>query len=186
MNQIHTINGAIVKPPRNYEDISIELNFDSDSEERGVSVTRFEWINEEAATLLAIHNGGLTGGTGDFVGVLHKIKVVENGVTVVLFDGFIDLTSADFDKDLITADSIPFDSPEFINDKADGFTFEQLYANNELTDNDVVFVPYIISAIPQYTQAFLVILTLTFIIIELKNLITSLTQKGVETGGYIS
>ena len=185
MYQVHYLNNKQVKPPRNYQDISIELNFESDSEERGVSITRWEWIDETAATLKEVLEGGLTGLTGVFVGVPHRIEVIENGVTVELFTGYVDLTSADFDQDLVTADSIPFDSPEFINDKADGFSFEQLYSNGELTDNDVVFVPYVISAIPQYTQAFLVILTLVFIVVELKKLITELTQKATESATYI-
>ena len=185
MFEVHKINGKVVNPPRNYQDISIELNFDSDSEERGISITRFEWVNEEAAILLAIKNSGLTGGTGVFVGVLHEIEEIENGVVVKALDGYIDLTTADWGKDLVSCDSIAFDSPDFITEKADGFSFEQMYKNGELTDSDVVFVPYVISAIPNYTQALLVIVTLTFMIIELKKLVTELTQKSIEGVSYI-
>ena len=185
MYQIHKINGKEVDLPKNYADLSIELNFDQDSQERGVSVTRFEWVNAEAALLKTIYEEGLTGGTGVFVGVPHTIEVVENGLTVLLFDGYIDLTTADFDRDLVTADSTPFASPEFITDRADGFSFEQLFEEGDLTKADNVFIPYVISAIPNYTQAFLVVLTLTFVIVELTKLITDLTQKTTESVTYI-
>jgi len=186
MFQTHYINGKQVKPPVNYEELSIELNFDTDSEERGVSVTSFEWVNAEAKILKDIFEGGVSGGSGVLVGILHKITITEGGATETIFDGYIDLTEAQFDRDKVTADSTPFDSPEFINDKADGFSYEQLYANGELTDADNVPVPYVISSIPDYTQAFLVILSLTVIIIELKALISSLAEATTKTVGYIS
>ena len=44
MNQIHYINGAEVKPPQNFAELSIELNFDTDSDEKGISVTRFDRV----------------------------------------------------------------------------------------------------------------------------------------------
>ena len=186
MNQIHYINGAEVKPPQNFAELSIELNFDTDSDEKGISVTRFDWINEEAALLLGLYKAGLTGGGGVFVGVPHQIKVVENGLDSMLFDGFIDLSSADFDRNRVSADSTPFASPEFINEKADGFSMEQLFVESGgLTKADNVFIPYIINSIPNYTQAFLVVLTLTFIVVELKKLTTDLTQKSVESATYI-
>lgn len=185
MFQTHYINGKQVNPPVNYEELSIELNFDTDSEERGVSVTTFEWVNAEAKILKDIFLSGVSGGNGVLVGILHKINIEENGVTETIFDGYIDLTEAQFDRDKVTADSTPFDSPEFINDKADGFSYEQLYQNGELTDADNVAVPYVINSIPDYTQAFLAILTLTVIGIEIKSLVNSLSQKGVESASYI-
>jgi hypothetical protein len=185
MEQIHYLNGSRVAPPSNYRELSIELNFNQDSEERAVSVTRWNWINSSAKILKDILTNGMNGGTGVFVGVTHRIDIIENRKTENLFNGYIDLTTADFNRDLISVDSIAFDSPDFITEKADGFTFENLFASGELTDNDKIFVPYVISSIPAYSDAFLVIFTLTFVTIELKQLINDLSGKGVESGTYI-
>ena len=36
MYQIHKINGTTVDMPKNYANLSIELNFDTDSQQRGL------------------------------------------------------------------------------------------------------------------------------------------------------
>ena len=48
MEITHYLNNKTTRPPSNHAELSIELNFDQDSQERAVSVTRWEWINESA------------------------------------------------------------------------------------------------------------------------------------------
>ena len=96
MEITHSRENKKVASTFNHEELTIELNFDQDSQERAVSVTRWEWKRKSAAILKAILEGGLTGGTGVFVGVLHRIEITENGQTETLLDGYLDLTTADF------------------------------------------------------------------------------------------
>ena len=120
-------------------------------------------------------------------GVPHKIEIIENGLTTVLLDGYIDLTTAEFDRNKVTADTVPEFQLDWLTEVADGFSFQYLYEKEKiLTDNDIVFVPYVISSIPNYQEAFLVILTLTFVVVELKKAITDLTESITKIAGYIS
>ena len=54
MNQIHYLNGKQVKSPFNHEELSIEIQFDADGNERQSSITRFEWRDKEAALITQI------------------------------------------------------------------------------------------------------------------------------------
>ena len=192
MNIIHIINGINVEPPTNYEELSIELNFDNDTIERTASVTRFTWFGESAEILINIAAQGLTGGVGVFGGVTHTIDVTNDaGARETLLNGYIDLTSSEFGNDeagnaYVSADTIPKAEIDWINEVGDGFTFEYLYEQTgELSEDDEVYVPYVISSIPNYTDSFLVILTLTFVILEIRQLITDLTNKTTESATYI-
>lgn len=187
MNQIHYINGKVVKPPFNYQETEIEIVFEEDSEQRNSTVTRFDWRNTEFAILDNYRKAGTTGGRGVLEGIPHIIKVVENGQEVVFFDGYIDLRTAQWGKDQVQADSISRIQLDWLNEVADGFSFQYLKEGaGELTDDDQVYVPYVISSIPDYLEAFMIILTLTFVILELKRLITDIVNKITESAGYLS
>ncbi len=185
MVQVHYILGKRVNNPKNYAELSLEIIFDKDGNQRQSNITKWEWIDEAAAILTKIKDDGLNGGNGILEGVPHTIEIWENGQNEKL-ELYIDLTTAVFDRDLVTADSVPISQLDWLTERADGFSMQYLYNEDILTDDDVVFVPYIISSIPNYTDAFLVILTLTFVIIEFKKIITDLTEAIAKTAGYIS
>ena len=183
--QVHMINGVEVTPPKNYEDIDVELNFGRDEVDRSVSISSFEWIDKVAADLKAKFESGLSGGVGVFEGIPHKI-ILQNGTSsLVLLDGYIDMTSAQFDQDLVTADSVPARDIDWLNDVADGFTFEYLEAKGIITTSDYHFVPYVVASVPAYKETFIAILTLVFVGTELNALITDIGGSSIETGSVI-
>ena len=187
MQQKHTIIADTVQNPINYQDLAFELNFDNDTAQRSASITRFEWHGKTAQLLKDIFNKGIVGGEGLFFGVPHKIEILENGLTELMLDGYIDLTTAEFFRDKVIADTIPRNQLDWLTEHADGFTFEFLYKEtNELGKVDIQFVPYTLNSIPDYTQSFLVILSLTFVVLELKRAISDLTEATAKTAGYIS
>lgn len=185
MHQIHYIQGKVVNNPKNYEELSLEIIFDDDGNQRQANITTWEWIDEAAAILTQIKDEGISGGVGILEGIPHTIEILENGQSEKI-ELYIDLSTATFNRDLVIADSIPQKQLDWLTERADGFSFAYLYDIEEITDDDVVFVPYIISSIPNYTDAFLVILTLTFVIVEFKKVITDLTESIAKTAGYIS
>lgn len=177
MKQIHYLNGKIVNPPGNHEEISLQINFDNDNEDRQINVSSFEWLEAEAATLLSIFQGGLTGGTGVFEGVPHKLSVEENGQSLEFFDGYVNLRDALYDRDKITADSIARANIDWLNDIGDSFSFEYLAHKGIIDSDDYIFVPYCLGSVPNYNDTMIVILTMFFIITELKSIIADITKS---------
>lgn len=167
MNQLHYIQGKQVNPPRNYEDVYLQGNLDNDGLEISTSTKTFEWQNEEAELLYSLFNAGITGGQGIMSGIPHLIKLVENGTTVVIFDGYIDLQTASFDHDLIVADSSVELSLEWLDSIADSVTFEFLKEKGFLTIVDQVYVPYVLSSIPNYSDMLMISISSVFITTEL-------------------
>jgi len=189
INEQHNIDGQDVFPPVNADDITIELKFDDDqlnSEGRSetVSVTEFDWRKGEAAILKAIKDSGTTGGAGVFRGIPH-ILTISDGVNNKVFNLQINLKTATFGDNQVLAESRPKQGGDWLNDVADGITFERLYAEGKITKSDFVFIPYIKSDIPDYREAFMVTLAFALIAIELNNVITQVTAKGTESASFI-
>jgi len=187
MKQIHYIQGKEVNPPRNYEDVYIQGNKENDGLEIATTVKTFDWINAEAAILKDILNQGITGGQGNLSGVAHKIKLVEDGTVIEIFDGYIDLQTAQYDQDLVTADSVPKLSIEWLESNADSITFERLYEKTPfLNVTDVVAVPYVLSSVPNYQDLMFVSLTSAFIVTQIER--QAIIIEGVisEIGGLLT
>jgi hypothetical protein len=56
-------------------------------------------------------------------------------------------------------------SIEWLEEKADGFTFEYLRSINLITDDDYKFIPYVINSVPDYKESAIAILT-GFVVVQ--------------------
>jgi len=177
MKQLHKINGKSVQVPKNHQELSIEINFDNDSTDRQVNIVGFEWVDKEAQDLLDFFNLGMSGGAGIFEGVPHKITLQENGSSLDLFDGYIDLSTANWGRNQVVADSTPVAKIDWLNDVADSFTFEYLREINKIKDSDFVFVPYVVSSVPNYSDSMITTVTIVFCSTELSALTSSISAK---------
>ncbi|HEX4888583.1 MAG TPA: hypothetical protein VFV37_11100 [Luteibaculaceae bacterium] len=186
--QRHFIRGTEVNPPRNAPELSIQLNFRPDDTESVVSLTSFEWIEKEMDTLLSIFSEGLTGGAGITEGVEHLIRVEDEGAALD-FKAYIDLTTAkvDYTADVpnITADSKPEAGLDWISEVADGISFDYLASIGKITQADYVYVPYVLNTVPNYREAFITLLSITFVIVELTKVISDLNASVAESSTII-
>ncbi len=185
MKQLHKINGKSVQVPKNHQELSIEINFDNDSTDRQVNIAAFEWVDKEAQDLLDYFNLGMSGGAGVFEGVPHKITLQENGSSLDLFDGYIDLSTANWGRNQVVADSTPVAKIDWLNDIADSFTFDYLREINKIKDSDFVFVPYVVSSVPNYSDAMITTVTIVFCSNEIVKVHQSLAPKLAEIGTVV-
>jgi len=186
MKQIHRINGQVVNPPSNYEELELSINYDNDNPNRTINVTRFDWRFEEWAIIKAIYDSGVTGGNGIFEGIPHTIELKEGGTSITLLDGYIDLTTAVWDENQVEADTVPRAQIDWLNDVAEGFTFDYLKERGLIIPaRDYKFMPYVLDSVPNYKEAFIVQMTLTFVIIELQSVISDLTKEGTKISTII-
>jgi hypothetical protein len=157
-----------INPPNNYEGLEIELNYDADGNKAALSVNEWEFGVGDPAKgndgMIMCRNQ-LTNQTG--VGVVQgkpfKITIDdENGQVHTLFDGYIDLWKARYERGKITAGAVEAGKIDWLNDFADSFTFDYLYQSGAFGSDRFVNVPYVVV---KKQDTFEIIMTLVTIFI---------------------
>jgi len=185
MQVIDYINGVKVNNPVNNDDVALEINFQPGDNDVSLSTFSFEWAENEAKILTDYLKNGVSGGKGITMGLPHRREIVENGKTLNVLDGYIDLASAQWDRDFVTADTKERAGLEWVTEVADGIDFQTLYQKGFLTDNDKVFVPYVISSVPNYKDIMISTLTLVSIGIWIRQSVKEITAEGLKAGTII-
>ena len=185
MQVIDYINGVKVNNPVNNDDVSLEINFQPGDNDVSLSTFSFEWAENEAKILTDYLKNGVSGGKGITMGLPHRREIVENGKTLNVLDGYIDLASAQWDRDFVTADTKERAGLEWVTEVADGIDFQTLYQKGFLTDNDKVFVPYVISSVPNYKDIMITTLTLVSIGIWIQQSVKEITADGTKVSTII-
>lgn len=185
MQVIDYINNRKVNNPINNDDVALEINFQPGDNDVSLSTFSFEWAENEAKILTDYLKNGVSGGRGVTMGLPHRREIVENGKILNVLDGYIDLASAQWDRDLVTADTKEKAGLEWVTEVADGIDFQTLYNQGFLTDNDKVFVPYVISSVPNYKDIMITTLTLVSIGIWIKQSVKEITADGLKVATII-
>lgn len=172
------INSTLVNPPKNWKELLIELNFDTDKKgsNEQVTITDWEWVNENAEVINKWITDGLTSGVGVFEGVPFHIEVERNGVIETPFNGYLDLTSTKFSKNRITTKAVEVNRIDWLNDVADGFTFSFLKDKGNITDGDYTSVPYILNSVPNYIESAVSVLGVYVMVKEIKDAIHKISE----------
>lgn len=163
MNQLNFyLQNNQINPPKNWTEIGIECNFqDGEFKSQQVTINDWDFVRENIDVIQGWISAGYI-----FEGMPFRIEEVQetNGNIITIFDGFLDLTEmTKFDEYGIVAKSKQRYSIDWLNDTAAGFGFDFL-ASAEIgliTNADYIDIPYIISAIPNYKESAMAIISLT-------------------------
>lgn len=154
------LSESLRNPPKNWRALEIELNFDREKFSQAISINTFDFVRENADFLNQVRQDGLSTGPGVFEGVPLRIDIENLGQTQTPFNGYLDLSDgAKFSCMQVSAAAKERQKIDWLNDVADGFTFEYLFAIGEITKDDFVFNPYILNSIPNYREAALALLS---------------------------
>lgn len=176
---IHSLSGQVVNPPVNQDDVSIGFVNHITHIERTNTTKEFTWVDDEAKIIQDwLDNGKL------FDKLTHTIDIVD-GSDKKTFNRYLDLSAANFDNDKIDADSTTDKKLDWFTKHVAGISFERLYEEGKITDSDFTQVPYVISSIPDYRGAFLTILSITMMSIELNDSINELAAIAGELATVI-
>ena len=128
------INNKKITEPLNYQELSLQLNYDADDPNAAVNINEWELgvggynPNKDGANLSNAHiNNGLSGGVGIFEGLPFRIELEHAGNIQDIFSGYLDLTSDLIDCDLVNATAIEEGGVDWLNEVADSVSFEYLY-----------------------------------------------------------
>lgn len=177
------IDGLESKDPENHKGLELELNFDQDSPNAELTVNRWHFVNENAQKINDYIASGLTGGFGMFQGLPFDL-VISDGATSEMFKMYLDLTDgAEFATNEVFCSSKEYSKIQWLNDVADSFTFEYLHEEtSHLPSSKFISVPYVINAIPNYRDVFLITLSIAFIADQLQEEISYFSEKLGEAG----
>jgi len=185
------IDGSQVNPPKNWLETSLSLNYDADAPSARVGITVWEFVADEAKLLNDFLNGGTVDGLGILFGLPFEVRVVKNGISETVFNGYLDMTEAEsISCDLVVVPAKDLMGIDFLNDVADSFTYEYLFKTNfplfqDLEGNDkTVHVPYVISSVPNAFELFTGITALVVVNIEIISAINVLREKITKLAGW--
>ena len=159
---IHLIDGQDFGEPRNWQELTITIDWLNAKETGGSpNLTNLTFAGEACKYLNQRFKNGLTGGVGIFEGVPYQIKVGRIGSPAFIFDGYLDGTD---DLTVLGREEIVValkkrKGEDWLNDVADSFSFAYLADQGVITSSDYVGVPYVINYVPDGTQ--LVILAMS-------------------------
>ncbi len=177
------VNDIEVNDPLNLPELEVNVNYDQESESSEISITDFVFgvsdlrnSNDGFTILNNIKKAGLTGGSGVTEGVKLRVDLDgQRGVSRTLFNGYLDLWSAKYDIDTITATAIEYAKLDWLNQEADKFTFEYLVSIGVITSSDYIAIPYTIS---KKQNALEIIIAIVTIYTMVQQLIQAVNKAG--------
>jgi len=190
----YILNGTQINPPMNWKDTAFEVNFDRDGNAKTKIVsTNFDFVRDEATTIINRVYNGATGGLGILEAMPLEVELERNGVIEKPFSGYIDLTKDSlFNQELCKVNATERKSIEWLEEKADGFTFEYLKSIGIITSNDYKYIPYVVNSVPDYKESAIAILTayvvyqqILEVIEKIKDIIVELTNPATLVSAII-
>lgn len=195
----HKIAGIYVNPI-NPEKISIEVNHDQDAiinqARPHVGVSGLSLAREDIAFI----KSKLNQPPGITEGIPYDIEITERGVTEVI-QMYVDFMSGGLSasKDGLNIGIKMRQSLDALNDRIDAFTYESMYnetgvkpftidgitcsSYQDFFDRKCVYVPYVLSSIPDYQNAYMAIFSLVWIGVELARAIKELFKAAAPSVG---
>jgi hypothetical protein len=176
------LDGIEINPPNNYMGLEIELNYDADQNKQALSVNQWEFgVGDPSkgndGMIMARNQFRDQTGVGVVQGKPYKITIDdEKGKTYTLFDGYIDLWKAKYQRGKITADSVQAGGIDWINDYSDSFTFDYLYQQGFFDKSRFVNVPYIIVKKQDSFEIIMTSVTIFVIVDKLKAQVKEISQ----------
>lgn len=200
----YLLNGASVTPV-NRRDIYLEINHDQqsviDQPRPHVGINNLYFSREDVAKIMQI----LSTAPGITEGVPFDIVMTERGVSKTI-NMYIDMMEGFHrSRNGLEATVKMVQSLDWLDDKADSFTFESLYnetgvqtftidsvsynSYQDYIDKKTIYVPYVLSTVPNYQDAFLALFSITYIATQLyqcAKMIAQFASPSVGLGASVS
>lgn len=175
------LNNVEVNPPFNWQELSLEMNFDKDVIQSQVKLNDWRFVRENATVINDWVQSGITGGVGIFEGIPFRIEITDGPTTETPFNGYLDLTEGlHLACDDVTTTAKEKAKIDWLNDVASSFSFEYLYEEGIITQSDFIWQPYILSSVPNYRDSMLAAMVVFSVSTEVESALTELIGLSVE------
>jgi len=184
VNSSHYINGLRAEEPENWQDISVQANWEKGKIDATISLDKLIFKGQSAIDIKTLLDNN-----GYFEGIPYAIKVGSLTNPVLSYKGYLDGTdSPDFLAPNILAISLKREQGEdWIRENAERVTYRFLQSDDntgggKITSNDFSGVPYVINYIPDGVE--LLLLTISTFILT-KELVESIQSIAKQTTDLI-
>jgi len=184
MEILHKIdfgNGFVIVPePKNFDSAEVDIIWMKDKARASMANLTLVWQGITAQKIYAVYESGKIGGKGVAHALPYRIEIC--GGTIPPFELMLVLghSSAKYQCDQVELPAWAAQGSDWLEQQMQAYGFWYLASIGQITTADYKQTPYLISAIPNYTQ----VLTLSFsalvILWQLKELIVTFTDKATE------
>jgi len=158
-NSRHYRNNQQVEEPRNWQEIEVNVNWETEKVDGTINLDALEFAGQTAIDIIARLQGALSGGIGYFEGDPYRIEIGDLQNPAFIFDGYLDYTDNPQIKDcnIVEVALKRQQGEDWINEVADSFSFRYLASNDytgagSISNSDYFGVPYVINYIPDGPQ----------------------------------
>lgn len=138
------------------EELSIGLDWTGDVSEAEVTTPNFEWEETEATRIKEFIDE-----YSRLQGMGMKMKIGDGSQFDEVFDGFLDLRTAEFEGcTSVKVDAEKRYSNGYFSSRAQAISFESLYQEKYFDTTDFVYVPYVVNFRPDGVQVMIISITL--------------------------
>ena len=99
VNSRHYINNQQVNEPRNWQDIEVEIDWETEKVDGTINLDALEFVGQTAIDIIARMNNGVNGGVGYFEGEPYRIEIGPQLNPAFVFNGYLDFTDNPITKD---------------------------------------------------------------------------------------
>tara|TARA_B100001287_G_C22686610_1_gene534243 strand:+ start:19943 stop:21703 length:1761 start_codon:yes stop_codon:yes gene_type:complete len=171
-NIVFKLNGQVVNPVRDWQDLQVLATWSENGGSANISVEEFNFVNENAVTIQNYIQDGLNGGLGIFEGMPFDIEY-SNGQTINIFNGILDFTDMQIVSPIEVKCKIKkLEGIDQFIDRTNGVTYAFLYDTGFLTDSDFTDIPYIVEKPFKESAGEMALLTLSIFLFS-KQLVDS-------------
>lgn len=145
------INGIETNDPLNIQDLFIELDFTKGTVSQQVSINTWEFGLSERKDIkdaYTVIKNWIKNGVGIFEGVSFQIYIKYRVTEYLLFDGYLDLTTATFDDNKVKCNSYVSGGVDWLSEVSDSKTFQYIYEKEyNSTGFDFIPIPYVVEEV---------------------------------------
>ena len=179
-----------IKAIINSASINLQLNNDvNDPSAKGtVSSNSIELTVDGAKIVNQYITDGNTGGMGIFEGLPARLEGEEDGEVLDLIDGYLDLSdgNTEFECDKVTVNIVQRGGNDWFQKRKDAFSYAFLAslpdgAAGKISSSDYVYVPYIISTIPNTRDLAIISISIFVLGSQIKTVIKDLSELAVDS-----
>lgn len=176
-----------VQPPMNWKGLIVEIMFSAQSRKPFLSLGILDWVESNATKLTIRKNNAKTIGPSLYVGVPIRVTVCD--ITTWVFNGYINLADGQtkFECDMVHTAVTETGKIDWFNDNAASFNFAYLASIGVIQPAfDYKLTPYVIIALPNYTQAALLLFAAFSMAQQISDVTTTIASLIDELSGAVA
>jgi len=161
------INGIETNDPLNLQDLFIELDFTKGTVSQQVSINTWEFGLSERKDIkdaYTVIKNWIKNGVGIFEGVSFQIYIKYRVTEYLLFDGYLDLTTATFDDNKVKCNSYVSGGVDWLSEVSDSKTYQYIYEKEyNSTGFDFIPIPYVVEEVYNPLELIVTSVTTAFV-----------------------